>query len=81
MSSNRLAGRRIQQHRVQLRLSPEQYGLRIGVAGMTVRRIEEGKTPFLSTAGKFADDMGLAPEDLWPGYMKARPARRHTVAA
>lgn len=72
MASSRLAGRRIQKHRVRLGLSPEQYGLRIGASGMTVRRVEVGCTPFLSTARKFADDLELEPEDLWPSYMRAR---------
>lgn len=64
--SNRLAARRIQQHRVRLALSPEQYGIRIGVSGMTVRRVEAGYTPFRSTQGKFARDLGIEVDDLFP---------------
>ena len=66
MASNRLAGSRVALHRSRLGLSPEQYGIRIGVSGMTVRRIEQGYRPFLSTQIKFAQDMGLLVDDLWP---------------
>lgn len=66
MASNRLAGRRIHQRRVRLALSPEQYGIRIGVSGMTVRRVEAGYTPFRSTQGKFAADLGVEVDDLFP---------------
>ena len=55
--SKQLARRRIQQHRVRLGLSPEQYGIRIGVSGQTVRRVEAGYVPFLSTQAKFARDL------------------------
>lgn len=66
MASNRLAASRIHQHRVRLALSPEQYGIRIGVSGMTVRRIEAGYTPFRSTQGKFAMDLGVEVDELFP---------------
>lgn len=64
--SKRLAGRRIHQHRVRLGLSPEQYGVRIGTSGMTVRRIEGGYTPFRSTQKKFAKDLGVEVDELFP---------------
>jgi DNA-binding XRE family transcriptional regulator len=61
-----LARRRIHEHRIRLGLSPEQYGLRIGVSGMTVRRVERGYVPFLSTQAKFAKavlgENGTAPD-------------------
>ena len=66
MRSNRLAGQRIHQHRVRLGLSPEQYGIRIGMSGMTVRRVEAGYQPFRSTQAKFARDLGVAIDELWP---------------
>lgn len=66
MASNRLVGRRIHQHRVRLGLSPEQYGIRIGVAGWTVRRVEAGYQPFRSTQAKFAKDLELEIDELWP---------------
>lgn len=76
MVSNRLAARRIHQHRVRLGLSPEQYGIRIGVAGMTVRRVEAGYTPFRSTQAKFARDLGVEVDELFPLSLD-----RRTVAA
>lgn len=74
MASGRLAARRIHQHRVRLGLSPEQYGTRIGVAGMTVRRVEEGYTPFRSTQVKFARDLDLEVDDLFPLSLDRRRA-------
>lgn len=56
---------RIHRHRVGLGLSPEQYALRIGVSGMTVRRVERGYSPFLSTQEKFAKAQGISREDLF----------------
>jgi DNA-binding XRE family transcriptional regulator len=71
--SNQLAPLLIHQHRVRLALSPEQYGHRIGVSGMTVRRVERGYTPFLSTQGKFAADMGMTVDQLFgmPAHLGA----------
>ena len=63
--SNQLARHLVHQHRVRLALSPEQYGERIRVSGMTVRRVEMGYTPFLSTQKKFADDLGMSHTDLF----------------
>ena len=80
MASNRLAGRRVHQHRVRLGLSPEQYGVHIGVAGMTVRRVEAGYTPFRSTQAKFARDLGVEVDELWPLSMDRRSPRSMAVA-
>lgn len=75
MASNKLAGRRIHQHRVRLGLSPEQYGIHIGVAGMTVRRVEAGYTPFRSTQAKFARALNLEVDELWPLSLDHRERR------
>ena len=64
--SKRLAASRIHQHRVRLGLSPEQYGIRIGCSGMTVRRVEAGYTPFRSTQVKFSRDLDVAVDELFP---------------
>lgn len=64
--ATRLSARRIHQHRVRLGLSPEQYGVRIGCSGMTVRRVEAGYVPFRSTQAKFAKDLDLLVDDLFP---------------
>ena len=52
---------------MRLGLSPEQYGLKIGCSGMTVRRVEEGYTPFRSTQAKFAKALELEIDELFPG--------------
>jgi transcriptional regulator with XRE-family HTH domain len=75
MQSSRVAGRRIQIHRVNLGESPEQFGGRIGVSGMTVRRIEGGKPLTVRTAFLIAADMQIAVTELWP------PVGRRAVAA
>jgi DNA-binding transcriptional regulator YiaG len=82
MPSTRVANRRIHTHRVRLGLSPEQYGARIGVAGMTVRRVEAGATPFRHTQKKFAAALSteghvVQVDDLWPLALD----RRERVAA
>lgn len=74
--SKRLAPSRIQQHRIRLGLSPEQYGIHIGCSGMTVRRVEAGYTPFRSTQAKFAKALGVEVDDLFAGrdHWKVGPA-------
>lgn len=64
--SKPLAARRIHVHRVRLGLSPEQYGVRIGTSGMTVRRVEAGYVPFRFTQVKFAKDLGVEVDELFP---------------
>jgi transcriptional regulator with XRE-family HTH domain len=71
--SQRLSARRIHQHRVRLGLSPEQYGIRVGCSGMTVRRVEQGYTPFRSTQAKFARDLGVEVDELFPLALDRRP--------
>lgn len=66
MALNRVAAQRIQTRRVRLGLSPEQYGVRIGTSGMTVRRVESGYTPFRSTQLKFANDLDVKVDELFP---------------
>jgi transcriptional regulator with XRE-family HTH domain len=72
MASTRIAARRVHQRRVRLGLSPEQYGIRIGISGMTVRRVEAGYTPFLSTQFKFASDLGVEVDELFPQSLARR---------
>lgn len=72
--SKRLAARRIHQHRVRLGLSPEQYGVRIGVSGMTVRRVESGYTPIRCTQRKFAGDLAVEVDELFPLTLDNRRA-------
>lgn len=80
--SKRLAASRIHQHRVRLGLSPEQFGVRVGVSGMTVRRVEAGFVPFRSTQAKFAREMGVEIDEIWPLSLDRRkPRTREAVAA
>jgi transcriptional regulator with XRE-family HTH domain len=62
---NEVAGQRIYAHRVELGLSPEQFAVTVGVCGMTVRRIERGYIPFLSTQRKFAKALGVGQYELF----------------
>jgi transcriptional regulator with XRE-family HTH domain len=78
--SNRLAARRIHLHRVRLGLSPEQYGVRIGTSGMTVRRVEAGYSPYRFTQVKFARDLGVEVDELFPLTLDHRQ-RKEAVAA
>jgi DNA-binding XRE family transcriptional regulator len=78
--SKRLAASRIRQHRVRLGLSPEQYGIHIGCSGMTVRRVEDGYHPFLSTQRKFAKAIGIEVDDLFGMPSRRQPTRAAVVA-
>lgn len=73
--SKRLTASRIHQHRVRLGLSPEQYGVRIGTSGMTVRRVESGYTPIRATQVKFARDLSVEVDDLFPLTLDHRRVR------
>lgn len=55
---------RLEQLRVDAKLTPEELGKLAGVAGMTVRRIEDGKPAFPSTLGKLADFFNVPASDL-----------------
>jgi len=72
MSSSRSTRDRIRTHRVNLGESPEAFGARIGVTGMTVRRAEKGKSITVRTAFLIAGDMGVSVTALWPS--STRPA-------
>ena len=48
-------------------MSPEELGKACGVAGLTIRRIEDGATrPSPRVAKKLADHFGVKPSDLFP---------------
>lgn len=70
MASNRVAGRRIREHRINLGLSPERYGDRIGVSGGTVRRIEVGLMPTVRTMFLIASDMDVQVIELFPAVTR-----------
>lgn len=61
---------RIYRYRESKGLSPERFGSRVGVSGMTIRRIEDGRAKSISllprTKFLIAQEMGLEVDDLWP---------------
>lgn len=71
MSSSQATRRRIRIHRINLGESPEAFGARIGVAGMTIRRIEQGKPLTVRSAFLIAADMKVAVTELWPPATRA----------
>lgn len=71
MAFNQIAAWKVRQRRVRLGLSPDQYGIRIGCSGETVRRVERGYIPFASTGRKFAADLSLEVDELFPELMAA----------
>lgn len=47
-------------------MSPEQLGQRVGVSGMTIRRIEQGKLPTVRTMFLIAQEFDEEVTSLWP---------------
>jgi len=43
MVQTKATGRRIRALRLERGLSPEQFGERVGLSGMTIRRLEDGR--------------------------------------
>lgn len=55
---------RLEQLRLDARLTPEQLGEKAGVHGGTVRRIEAGHGAQVTTLGKLADCFDVKPSEL-----------------
>lgn len=55
---------------MNLGLSPEAWGARIGCSGGTIRRAEKGAPLFDHTKRLIAAAMGLQSTDLWPVSMR-----------
>lgn len=67
MASSKVVGRQLKELRLNAGLSPEQLGARVGVSGMTIRRVERGQCqPTPRTMFLIAQEFGLRPTDLWP---------------
>lgn len=64
--SLRDAGREIREMRTNEGLTPELLGMKIGVSGRTVRRIEEGHRPTVRTMFLLASEFDLEVSELWP---------------
>lgn len=80
MKNSKTTGRRIQRHRRDMGMSPERFGEKLGVSGMTIRRIEQGQGLQDRTAFLIAGDLGVTVSELWPAQTAAGP-RRTMVAA
>lgn len=50
---------------MNLGLSPEQLGAKVGISGRTIRRIEEGKRPTVRTMYLLAQEFECEVTDLW----------------
>lgn len=60
-----VTGRKLELLRRSQGLSPEQLGYRIGVSGRTVRRVEAGMVPIVSTMFALATWAEEDVNDLW----------------
>lgn len=80
MRSSKVVGRRIQNHRMNLGLSPEQFGWTIGVSGMTVRRIESGANMQTRTAFLIAQSVGCPVTELLSPGPGSAPSRVRVAA-
>jgi len=58
-------GRRVRDHRLNRGMSPEALGARVGVSGMTIRRIEEGRNATVRTKFLIARELDLEVVDLF----------------
>lgn len=67
MQATRRAGRQLRELRTNAGLSPEALGAKVGVSGITIRRIERGQClPTVRTMFKIAGEFHLRVTDLWP---------------
>jgi transcriptional regulator with XRE-family HTH domain len=62
---NVVTGRKLELLRRSQGLSPEQLGYRIGVSGRTIRRVEQGMVPIVSTMFALAQWAEEDVNDLW----------------
>lgn len=66
--------KRLEQLRVDARMTPEQLGEAAGVHGGTIRRLEAGKSARIATLGKLADYFKVAPSELLADVTPAQEA-------
>jgi transcriptional regulator with XRE-family HTH domain len=55
---------RLEQLRIDARLTPEELGELCGVSGVTIRNLEKGKRARVDTLGKIADHFGIRPSEV-----------------
>jgi transcriptional regulator with XRE-family HTH domain len=67
MKATKRAGRQLRELRTNAGLSPERLGNRVGVSGMTIRRLERGQCkPTVRTMFLLAEAFDMQPTDMWP---------------
>lgn len=67
--------------RIDARMTPEQLGEKAGVAGMTIRRLEEGKRARVSTLAKLADALNAATgSEVQPSELLSESAETKATA-
>lgn len=55
---------RLEQLRIDARLTPEELGARCGVSGVTIRNLEKGRRARVETLGKIADYFSVRPSEV-----------------
>jgi len=61
-----LTGHRLKVLRYERGMSPEQLGIRVGVSGRTIRRVEEGHRATVRTMFLIAKEFECPVGELWP---------------
>lgn len=57
----------LQRYRTNAGLSPEDLGMKVGLSGMTIRRVEHGVgSPTVRTRFRLARELGVEVTDIWP---------------
>jgi len=65
---------RLEQLRLDARMTPEDLGTKSGVAPNTIRRIESGRGAHVATLGKLADALEVNPSELLQEVQPLEPA-------
>jgi transcriptional regulator with XRE-family HTH domain len=55
---------RLEQLRIDARLTPEELGVQCGVSGVTIRNLEKGRPARVKTLGKIADYFSIRPSEV-----------------
>lgn len=67
VASKKQAGLQLQRYRVNAGLTPEDLGEKVGLSGMTIRRVEQGiGSPTVRTRFRLARELGVEVTDIWP---------------
>lgn len=87
MASRNRVGRRIEAHLEDHGLTPEQFGKKVGLSGMTIRRIidpeqygEPKRGHHISTRFEIAKELREDPSTLWPPITRKRKRQEAQAA-